>query len=274
MQRFRQFEHLNVAFETKKTYMKKIFASLLIAAIALSSCKKDDTICYNNVTMGNIVGENIISDQGNTFDIVESLYTVELDSFEYGRVILSCDVLKKTAENKYDIRLTGIASVLTKETVPAALITPESEMAVDDPIVITDIWYGGGYINMSIRFAKKVDSKQKHLINLVYDGNTTEEDGSSAYTFTLRHNAYTEIPAENDIDQFELSEGYVSFPVANLIEGDKAKIKINWNTHPISHGNVSWLESEKTSRTYDWKRIGFEQPDSKRVTSTLKSMIR
>lgn len=255
--------------------MKKIFASLFIAIIALSSCKKDDTLYYNNITFGNIEGESIISDQGNTFDIVETLYDVDLASFEYGRVILSCDVLKKTAENRYNIRLTGIASVVTKETVLATSVTPESEVAVDDPLLIMDMGYGGGYINMFIQFAKKTESKQKHLINLVYDGVTTTEDGTETYSFTLRHNAYEEVPAEDNIDQFQPSAGYVSFPVAGLIKGDKAKVTINWTAHPTTeNGSINWLASKDMTQTYEWERVGFEQTKSKNIVSTFRSMIR
>ena len=254
--------------------MKNIFASLFIAAIALLSCKKDDTLHYNNITFGNIEGESIISDQGNTFDIAESLYDVKLDSFEYGRVILSCDVLKKTAENRYNIRLTGIASVLTKETVLAGSVTPESEVAVDDPILFLDMVYGGGYINMFIQFAMKKDSKQKHLINLVYDGVTSEENGTDTYSFTLRHNAFGEVPSEEDSDNFQPSAGYVSFPVASLIKGDKAKVKINWTSHPNENGDISWLESKEMSRTYDWKRVGFEQAQTRKIVTMSRSMLR
>lgn len=274
MQRFKGVRHLFVAFETEESFMKKIFASLFIAIMALSSCKKDDTLYYNNITFGNIEGETIISDQGNTFNIVESFYNVKLDSFEYGRVILSCDVLKKTSEKNYDIRLTGIASVLTKAPVLAGSVTPESEIAVDNPLLILDMGYSGGYINMFIQFAKKTDSEQKHLINLVYDGVTTAEDGAKTYTFTLRHNAFEEVPAEDNIDEFEPAAEYVSFPVAGLIEGDKAKVSIKWNTHPIENGNTNWLGSKEMTKTYDWKRVGYEQTGSKKVVSTFKSMIR
>ena len=39
-------------------------------ALASASCQKDDTLAYNNMTMGNIVEGKIVSDQGNKFNIV------------------------------------------------------------------------------------------------------------------------------------------------------------------------------------------------------------
>ena len=88
----------------KYPIMKKIITSALIAIISLASCKKDDTICYNNLTMGNIVDGNIVSDQGNTFDITGAPLDLSQETFKYGRVILLCDVMKKTAENTQTCR--------------------------------------------------------------------------------------------------------------------------------------------------------------------------
>ena len=106
--------------------MRKIFFSLLIIS-ALAACKKDETLRYNNVTMGNIHGEEIISDQGNTFVITESLFSVDFDEFESGRVMLSCDVLRQTADKTYDIRLTGITSVLTKNVKTLAIFNEDPD---------------------------------------------------------------------------------------------------------------------------------------------------
>lgn len=250
--------------------MKKIITSALIAIISLASCKKDDTICYNNLTMGNIVDGNIVSDQGNTFDITGAPLDLSQETFKYGRVILLCDVLKKTAENRYDIRLTGIESVLAKEPLPTSVVTPDSEAAVNDPIFVRDIWYGGGYINMLIEFARKSGSQKKHLINLIHEDAATTEDGLKTYTFSLHHNAFEETPDNETVLDFEMYGGYVSFPVAGLIQEDEAKITINWSTHQVTNGNISWIETKEISKTYDWTRSGFEQAASKTARPSLK----
>ena len=250
--------------------MKKIILASIAILFALTSCKKDDTLYYNNWTMANIVDGNLVSDQGNTFDIVEAPYEVNLESFSYGRVILLCDILRKTSEQRYDIRLNGIGSVLTKNTIKASQVTPESEAAVNDPIIIQEAWYGGGYINMYIEFARVAGSDQKHLINLIYEDTAATDDGEKTYSFTLRHNAFGENPADESVLDFELSGGYVSFPVAGLIKEDKAKITLNWTTHPVKNGNISWLESKEMSKTYDWSRMGFEQSAATAITPSLK----
>ena len=248
--------------------MRKILFATIAALIALTSCKKDNTLYYNNVTMGNIDGEYIVSDQGNTFEITEDLAQIDFSKFKYGRVILSCDVLNKLEENKYSIRLTQIASVLTKPVVNAEEITSETdEVNVDNPIVIQDLWYGGGYINMLLQFAVKAESETAHFINLVYNGTETDEEGLANYSFSLRHNAYGEVPTEDDVESYTSSFGYVSFPVAELIEGDKAKVTLNWHSHKFENGTYKMLDSEQRSKTFDWQRIGFEHPQKNNVAT-------
>ena len=252
-----------------KNKMKRIFLSAFIVVIAAIGCKKDDTLRYNNLTMGNIVGETIVSDQGNTFDIAETLFEVDLQKFEYGRVLLMCDVLKKTSENRYDIRLTGIESVLTKNVQPLSEIT-EDELMVEDAINIRDIWYGGGYLNLFIEFAQKEDSKTKHRITLVHDDQSQEE----GYAFTLRHNAYGETPSEED-REYRSAFGYVSFPIAGLIEEDSADITMKWKSHKrLPGGGYSLLETEEITQPCKWERIGYEHsiPQLKASSRAFRAM--
>jgi hypothetical protein len=246
--------------------MRKIFLSLLIIS-ALAACKKDETLRYNNVTMGNIHGEEIISDQGNTFVITESLFSVDFEEFESGRVMLSCDVLRQTADKTYDIRLTGITSVLTKNVKTLAESTEEEYLNVDKPIIIRDIWYAGGYLNMLIEVAQKKGSKTSHYINLVHDTTETE---NGKYTFALRHNALGEVPSQED-REYSTGSGYVSFPIASFIKEDAAQITFRWNSHKFLGNGYSLTQTESRSKVINWERVGFEQnpnPSSKAVLTT------
>lgn len=252
-----------------KNRMKRILLSAFIVVIAAISCKKDDTLRYNNLTMGNIVGETIVSDQGNTFDIAETLFEVDLQKFEYGRVLLMCDVLKKTSENRYDIRLTGIESVLTKDVLTQSEIT-EDKLMVEDAINIRDIWYGGGYLNLFIEIAQKEDSEKEHMINLVYD-DQSEGDG---YTFILCHNAFGETPSEED-KGYRSAFGYVSFPIAGLIKEDSAAITMRWKSHRrLPGGGYSLLETEDITEVCKWERIGYEHsiPQLKASSRAFRAM--
>ena len=241
-----------------KYFMRKIFFAAITSLVALTSCKEDETLYYNNVTMGNIDGECIVSDQGNTFEITEALVNADLSKFEYGRVILSCDILRKTDDKRYSIRLTNIASVLTKPVVYADSIEPDADsLNVDNPIIVHELWYGGGYINMLLQFAVKHGSNTRHLINLIYNGIETDQEGASSYSFTLRHNAYGDLPTENDVEEYSSSFGYVSFPISEMIKTDEAKVTLNWHSHKFENGIYHMLESEHSSRTSDWKKNAF-----------------
>ena len=246
-------------------YMRKIFCILLATAI-LASCKKDETLRYNNMTMGNIQGNEIISDQGNIFIIKESLFNVDLSSFESKRVMLSCDVLRESAERTYDIRLTGITGVLTKNVKTISDSTPAEDLHVNNPFVIKEIWYSGGYLNMAIETAHKTGSETPHYINLVHE---PSEGEGSAYTLILRHNAQGEVPTEEDSD-FYGAVGYVSFPISRYIKEDSAKIILKWNSHKFTGNGYSLIESEDQSKEFNWERKGFEQTPGRSITPNLK----
>ena len=215
--------------------------------------------------MGNIDGESIISDQGNIFDIKEAPFEINFNEYKYGRVMLACDILTQTAENRYDIRLLAMSSVLTKDIVNSSSITdPESELAVEDPIIVKEMWYSGGYINMLVEFAYKSGSTTAHLINLVY-----EDD--SKYTFSLRHNAYGEVP--NPSSTFSVQSGYVSFPLTKIIKEDEAEIRIKWTSHKLlESGAFSLYETEKAKTDFTWKRTGYEhKTESVRITNPMRT---
>ena len=229
--------------------MKKTFA-IITAALALLACKKDNTLRYNNITMGDVIEQTIVSDQGNTFDIVDPADGVDLSGHE--RVMVICDVLKQTGENRYDIRLNYIYPVLRKAVVTASEIADKAELQVEDAINIREIWYGGGYLNMLIELAQKDDSETRHRITLVQD------DSAEGYAFILRHNAYGEVPSEDDLG-YAASLGYVSFPVADLFKGDETTFSLSWKSHKMMpDGRFIMLETEDMNREYKWKRIGYE----------------
>ena len=169
-----------------------------------------------------------------------------------------------------------MASVLAKDPVPAEIIEPEDEINVDDPIHIRDIWYGGGYINMLLEFAVKESGDTKHLINLIFNEVAEPAEGSEDknYIFTLRHNAFGDVATEEEADQYTVSGGYVSFPVANLIKEDKACITLNWNSYKMEDGRFSIFSSEAKTKTFDWKRIGYEHPQKRSIVTPSAVCLR
>lgn len=225
------------------------FSAALIAFGAIS-CKKDDTLYYNNMTMGNVYDGRFVSDNGNTFNVVEQNCEGKVDTMK--RAIVICDILKETAgaENEYDIRLNQLASVLTKN--PISVTEAIGDAAAKDPINIRELWYSGGYLNMYIQVPVKEGSEVKHLINLVY---TANQDGS--FTFELRHNAFGELRNDADPKSY-LGGGHVSFPILDVIKKDNAKLNIKWKWYESA--GYAWTNTIKEySYEYGWKREGYEQ---------------
>lgn len=235
---------------TRKTVAYIISAIICLAAI---SCKKDNTIQYNNATMGNVVAGRFVSDQGNTFNVVDQNCLGKLDTMK--RAFIVCDVLNKTAgglDTEYDVRVNQIARVLTKDPVYHTETT--AEMLIQDPVHIEYIWISGGYINMFIMFPIKVGSTTKHLINLVHEGcmidPETNEEIEGTYRFTLRHNSEGDKIAPPQVVDYALSGGYVSFPLSSYISEKEADFSIEWTWHK----NVgTGLSSETEVKTLNGK---------------------
>ena len=224
-----------------------------VTAFAAASCQMDDTLYYNNYTMGNIVEGRFVSDQGNIFNVVEHRFGANFQN--ENRIMLLCDVLNATkgASNEYDVRVTTFSKVLDKKPVAIEEATDE-EISVQDPVHIDQLWFSGGYINMLIKTHIKPESESKHLINLVYSKN---EDG--AYVFNLRHNGYGETLKENP-SQVVLSGGsYVSFPIAKIINEDKATIILEWQWFESNDFSYNYEKEKEYSFKYEWERTGFIQ---------------
>lgn len=230
----------------------RIFAFAIAGILGFAACRKDDTLRYSNVTMGNIVDGVFISDQGNRFNIVEQTCEDFPDTLK--RALIRCDVLSKTEENTYDIRLTDFAGVFTKAPVDSTSVT-DPDVFVEDPLMIYDMWIAGGYINMYLLIPIQQDSRTAHLINLVRDD---EDAAPGIYEFTLKHNAFGEVESASSGNELVLGGAYVSFPAAGLFKEEEADIIIYWNSREKDEEDPE-AESSRKSLTYKWKKGGFEQ---------------
>lgn len=269
-------------------------AAALAAFMIMASCAKDDTIRYNNITLGNFVGDKFVSDQGNEFTIVENMTGEKFDGIK--RAIMQCDVLRKVqgTENGYEVRVHYVGEVLTKSPVETAVAAADPEKIVEDPIKIEDAWISGGYLNMYVMFeiqAYPPKENSKHMVNLVFDENGT---GSGKYTMTLRHNAYGEtLPtdsADNDNSneessdedsdnddggemetqgqnpiQWGLTGAYVCFQISDLIQENEAEITLKWNEHIIVE-NIWTAGTHERTADLSYSKDNFEQ-----APLTLKS---
>ena len=228
-----------------------IIISIIAAIATFTSCKSDDTLRYNNLTMGNVVDGTFISDQGNIFTVVETNCSGDLESMK--RAIILCDVLKlvEGTENEYEIRLNNMAQVLAKDPVSLIEAEKDPEKTVEDPIHIEQLWISGGYLNMYLMYKTTQGSTKKHLVNLVFDEEASKE---GKYYFTLRHNAFGDTSTTGNM---LLGGAYVSFPIASLISEDSAEITVDCKWYKST--GMGW-DSEIQDNEYKltYTKGGFE----------------
>lgn len=247
--------------------IRKSIICIFAAAAVLTSCKEDNTLQYNNFTMGNVVDGTFTSDQGNIFNVVENNSNGDLSSMK--RAIVLCDVLNKVegSENEYDVRLNGLASVLDKAPITKIEAEADEEKTVEDPVSIQNYWIAGGYINMYIVFEVKSGSTQKHQINLVLDEEASTE---GKYIFTLRHNSYGESLVYN-ANGIVYGGGYVSFPISKLITEDSAEISISHKWYKSV--GMGWSsETQEYTTNLKYTKGGFEQAPSTLASKTTTNL--
>lgn len=233
-----------------------------ILSFAAVSCQLDDTLYYNNLTMGNIVDGRFISDQGNIFNFVENNHQGKIT--EHKRAIVLCDVLEETdgKTNEYDVRLNQFAPVLEKNAI--TLESASDEDKAEDPIQIVSLWFSGGYLNLEVRSHIKKENSQKHLINLIYT-----KDGDGKYNMTLCHNAFGEVYGNETAGELIIpSSSYVSFPLS-FIEEDSATFTFSWKWYESPGVGYDFTKVKTNSFEHNWKREGFQQvPNTAPMVST------
>ncbi|MBR2064655.1 MAG: hypothetical protein IJ971_08185 [Bacteroidales bacterium] len=252
--------------------IKGIIIALAAGMLVLSSCMKDETeLRYNNATMGNVVDGRFISDQGNIFNVVEQNCKGQLDTMK--RAFVVCDVIKATeaGSQEYDVRLNYLSSVLTKDAIPSSEVSDPSA-AKNDPLLLTDLWVSGGYVNLYITVPVARTDNKIHTINFIYD-EPEQKDGT--YTFVIRHDAAGEILSEtSDNSNLVLAGAYASFPVSSIIKEDSAKIKIVWNSYVVVGENAVSAKTAEYSIERKYNKSDYEHVPSTATASKSMTEIR
>ena len=241
-----------------------IFLAAALMCLGATSCEKDTTIQYNNMTMGNVNGTTFVSDQGNIFNIVESTGELYDELMKTERAYILCDVLNKTAggqDNEYDIRLNAMVKVLAKDVITLGAETTD-EMLQEDPVDVKEIWPSGGYINFYIELPVRKNSQTAHLINLV------QEEATEGYAFRLTHNAYGETREAYPDEEFNIAGGYVSFPINTVIQENETKLKVEWTWYK-TYGVITSKETETKGVEGTYKKGGFEHMPKSATPKTM-----
>ena len=263
------------------------FVSAAILCAGAVSCKKDTTLQYNNITMGNVTEGIFTSDQGNIFNVVEQDKACygKLDTMK--RAIILCDVLNKTTggmENEYDVKLTAMSQVRIKDIVLDGKIedstAPNAEENTgestaegadqnvyrEDPVNISQVWISGGYINMYVTLPFKQSSKTIHEINLL------KMETKDGYAFRLVHNANGETMTDSTMYDFVQGGGYFSFPISSIITEDAARVSFEWKWYRVLGTSID-LNTTGYYHTEFIYNKGYEHiPSGLSLTSTVRAM--
>ena len=204
--------------------MKKIISASALAVLALSavSCVLNNPI-YKDTTMAEVINATSVkTDAGLTYNIVDQFCEGTLESGK--RVLVVCNVMKKTSNIDFDVELVYFTEPLNKESVRASSII---QSLGDDPIFINNLWVAGGYLNM--RFTvQELEDGATHYINLAWD-DTAPAD---TLRFTLLHDDGIDgihIPDEDD-DSVSYGNAFATFPIEALVPAELSEmpVKVSW----------------------------------------------
>ena len=215
--------------------MKRLLLIATLLSLAAIGCKKDDVLFYNDITFITATDGVYISDAGNEYVIVENSTDREIP--RDGRLIVSCDILKKVRTGVFNVRVTGFSVPLAKDSVPA------SENPAADPVSIENGWFSAGWFNSLLGLYVRDDSSVKHLLNLEY---TLPTETNDTLYLRLTHDALGDVPAdpEDDTDEYSYVRTYACFKLEGLLPaGTEVPAKILWNWYdPVAEDPAACKE--------------------------------
>ena len=205
--------------------MRFLTAAAIIAATLLSvSCMKDQTILYKEITMAQVTGPaTLLTDAGLTYHITNDANSYDLT--DKSRVLIYCNVLKKTADKVFDIELIQLVEPLNKDAVLTSTLTKPDDGLGNDPVGLASAWVSAGYLNVGVGVLV-FDENTMHKINLEFD-DTAPQD---TLRFVIRHDDGLSDTLNEIADDSNVGYIYATFPIQKLLpEGvSTLPIKISW----------------------------------------------
>ena len=197
------------------------------------ACDDDDFTYYTDMATVENEDGRLILQSDNCGELIPEnpglLASFDADN-ENQRIIAAFNFIDKDNRSNYGVELYDIYRVLTKDVyqMPADDETKNDSIG-NDPINVSEAWFGGNYLNMEFYIPVKGNSSTAHFINLVVD-DVAPATNDTVYV-TLRHNAYDDKPGEGRVPgDYRWAWGNVSFDLASLLpEGaTSVPVKLTW----------------------------------------------
>ena len=209
----------------------KIF-SILLTAILLSACGKEDYVYPNLLTEMACLKTNdegygfqILTDDGTVWNLREGNRPDSLTADSTYRVVSRYAPINDTEAKAYSLYKT-ISTLPQKQS--------EYEIIHTDPVNIQSIWRSGDYLNMVLQIMVK---DQKHELSFIENGITTNVDGTQTLTLTLYHNR------KGDVEGFN-EKHYLSIPLWHyqdiLNKGDQIVLQLNTYKEGMTSRNYTY----------------------------------
>ena len=242
-----------------RQYLGRTFLACILACLFLTvACDKDDTILYGESTYGDIVNGEFLSDQGFTYIIKEQV--CEGDITQVQRAYITCDILKKISDKKYEIRLLSFTAPLVKDPLFRSEMTEEQTLDLgEDGIILNDAWTSRKYLNLRLVFPFIANAGVTHRIWLVSEDSEPAQD---TLRLTLCHNAYGDTLKYTDEGETSTNEGEISwgisavcFPIDGCLPSGKTSmpIKLTYRTFTVENNDYT-PRTREDSRTGVFKK--------------------
>ncbi|WP_321332396.1 NigD-like protein [uncultured Bacteroides sp.] len=204
--------------------------SLLVVISSLQSCLDDDDNDRYSLAIATV---KVIDGQSYYFALDDNTKMLPGDTtqiYNYPlkdgqRAFVYFNLLDEGVQGyDYNAKIRYIENILTKGIIPLTEATADS--IGDDHISPTNMWIGGGYLNIEFRLRGTDNPTRPHMLNLVQNATTDPANEEEGYiNLEFRHNAY------DDSTTAGLKSGIVSFnlsQIANLMTSEKGlKIRVN-----------------------------------------------
>ena len=199
---------------------------LVISAFVLNSCLDDDDGYSLNKAWYSVATVHPMEDSRNYWLSLDSGTTLWPAATnipwyhpkEKQRAFVIYTILSNELHG-YDhaVKVLDLKSILTKP-IAENLGEKNDDTYGTDPVNISEMWIGGGYLNIEFEF--NYGGNSVHYINLIKD----EINATTPYFFEFRHNAYNDEPRYR-------RKGIVSFDLASIdTNGEEVELTIQAKT--------------------------------------------
>ena len=164
--------------------MKRILIALLVPLL-LTGCRKDGFLSYTGRETGYIQDGVFTTDEGVKLVVEGNGRNYDIRSGR--RVLVGYQITAIGTNGSYTIDLQELLETVTVVPVPAS---ESIGLVTDDPVLVDEAWFSGGYLNMTVSYGGKDASL--HSFPMTY-----ETDGKQT-VLRLYHDARESVTANTD----------------------------------------------------------------------------